>query len=334
MILDESLFELLKKDTNESKHIKEDYIHDEYDDFEEEEIISEPEETTHPKNAVKYYIRVNNTDSGVAEVYGVIKEFEDGVKIGIHKEESGEKVATDLRTGFKVIGTHSPIYKGGELVEPKKKNSELFDQAHELIKSINQEYYNNIPDVKSFVAEQDVVEEDLTDKALQNLEDRDKDFELDKEAERQAKVELAKQGIDKDTLKEDLSQEQAQEYGLNTLINQLIKSEYDAIDEYNSAIVTLETEGQGEYTDVIRSIIEDERHHIGNLQEIMNRITPGTTAEFEHGKEEAIETLDEEKPEEETKTTIDTENGEIKTYKLSDVKTIKDTELEDSALQG
>lgn len=146
---------------------------------------------------------------------------------------------------------------------------------------------------------------------------------------------LAELSPKNESLKEDLSQEEQQEYGLNTLINQLIKSEYDAIDEYNSAIVTLETEGQGEYTDVIRSIIEDERHHIGNLQEIMNRITPGTTAEFEHGKEEAIETLDEEKPEEEeVRTTIDTENGEIKTYKLSDVKTIKDTELEDSALQG
>ena len=51
-----------------------------------------------------------------------------------------------------------------------------------------------------------------------------------------------------ESLTEDLSQEDQQEYGLNTLINQLVKSEYDAIDEYNSAIVTLEAEGQGEYT--------------------------------------------------------------------------------------
>lgn len=127
----------------------------------------------------------------------------------------------------------------------------------------------------------------------------------------------------KKELKEELSQEEQQEYGLNTLINTLIKSEYDAIDEYNSAIVTLEAEGQGEYTDVIRSIIEDERHHIGNLQEIMDRITPGTESEFEHGKEEAIETLDEEKPKEETTTTIDTEEGVIKTYKLDDVEEMK-----------
>ena len=140
-----------------------------------------------------------------------------------------------------------------------------------------------------------------------------------------------------ESLKEELTQEEEKEYGLNTLVNQLIKSEYDAIDDYNSAIVTFEAEGQGEYTDVIRSIIEDERHHIGNLQEIMNRITPGTEAEFEHGKEEAIETLDEEKPEDEFKTTIDTEEGVIKTYKLDnteEIERIKDVELEDSALQG
>ena len=127
---------------------------------------------------------------------------------------------------------------------------------------------------------------------------------------------------DNNLLKEDLSQEEQQEYGLNTLINELIKSEYDAIDEYNSAIVTLEAENQGEYTDVIRSIIEDERHHIGNLQEIMNRITPGTEQEFEKGKEEAIDTLDEE-PKEETTTTIDTEEGVIKTYKLDKVEDMK-----------
>ena len=127
-----------------------------------------------------------------------------------------------------------------------------------------------------------------------------------------------------ESLKEELSPEQEKEYGLNTLINTLIKSEYDAIDEYNSAIVTFEAEGQGEYTDVIRSIIEDERHHIGNLQEIMNRITPGTSAEFEHGKEEAVETLDEE-PKEETTTTIDTEEGVIKTYKLDKVEDMKES---------
>lgn len=208
----------------------------------------------------------------------------------------------------------------------------------------------------SYWSEESPIDEDLTDKALQDLEDKDKNYELDKQADREAKVELAKQGVIKEeyypsydfvkarvdipeynikkgeqfpiidylpsgvqfyfenkdgkkitiwdnderfrligeNLKEDLSQEEQKEYGVNTLINELVKSEYDAIDEYNSAIVTLESENLGEYTDVIRSIIEDERHHIGNLQEIMNRITPGTEQEFEKGKEEAIKTLAEE----------------------------------------
>lgn len=45
--------------------------------------------------------------------------------------------------------------------------------------------------------------EDLTQDILQDLKDRDKQFYLDKEAERQAKVELAKNGIETDSLNED-----------------------------------------------------------------------------------------------------------------------------------
>lgn len=45
--------------------------------------------------------------------------------------------------------------------------------------------------------------EDLTQDMLNNLKDRDINFEKDKEAERQAKVELAKNGIETDPLNED-----------------------------------------------------------------------------------------------------------------------------------
>lgn len=308
-----------------------------------EEIDESAEyDETQPPKGTKYYIKVNtgakNGGITASYVYGKIKEFPDGTKIGIHKTPYDEKVATDIRTGMRIIGTHSPIYQGSELLEPKKKESELFDQAYELLKSINKDYYNSIPDIKTLVGEEEVNES--KNSSLKGKFESQKGFfkeDLPQDFEnlpREERIELLKTENERKTLlkainnigqlanknptikqdwkvikdllrqnnilKEDLSQEEQQEYGLNTLINQLVKSEYDAIDEYNSAIVTLEAEGQGEYTDVIRSIIEDERHHIGNLQEIMNRITPGTEAEFEHGKEEAVETLDEEKPEEVT----------------------------------
>ncbi len=194
------------------------------------------------------------------------------------------------------------IYNNGKVVKQSKTDPEY---ARKVLKDLG---FKEKEAIKTESVEGDEI-------AQANIDSKNMNFEKDKENDRQVKLELAKQGIIKEdiseSLKEDLSQEKQQEYGLNTLINQLIKSEYDAIDEYNSAIVTLEAEGQGEYTDVIRSIIEDERHHIGNLQEIMDRITPGTTSEFEKGKEEAEETL-----------------GEEETQR------IKDVELEDSALQG
>ena len=97
---------------------------------------------------------------------------------------------------------------------------------------------------------------------------------------------------DNENLKEDLSQEEKSEYGLNTLINSLITDEYEAIDGYNSAIVTLEAEGKSEFTDVIRDIIKDEQNHIGNLQILLKEIQPDVLDNFENGQKEAEEKLD------------------------------------------
>lgn len=102
----------------------------------------------------------------------------------------------------------------------------------------------------------------------------------------------------KNSIKEELAPEKELEYGLTTLINALIKDELEAIDGYNSAIVTLEAENKGEFTDVIRSIIDDEQNHIGNLQEILNRISPGTEQELDKGKAEAEEMLKDDRIEE------------------------------------
>ena len=130
-----------------------------------------------------------------------------------------------------------------------------------------------------------------------------------------------------ETLKEDLSPEQEQEYGLTTMINNLIKDELEAIDGYNSAIVTLEAENKGEFTDVIRDIISEENTHIGQLQAILKELNPSTTADIDDGQKEGQEQIDQAvgvtEGDTETTTTIDTEEGVIKTYKLDKVEDMK-----------
>ena len=97
-----------------------------------------------------------------------------------------------------------------------------------------------------------------------------------------------------ESLKEDLSKEDKSEYGLTTMINSLIKDELEAIDGYNSAIVTLETEGVSDYTQVLLDIISEENKHIGQLQTILGNLNPKTTQDIEEGQQEGQEQIKEE----------------------------------------
>lgn len=269
------------------------------------------EEDKSTQTNVKYYIKVDtgvkNAGITASYVYGKIKEFPDGIKIGIHKTPYDEKVATDIRTGMRIIGTHSGIYQGKDLIEPKKKESELFNQAHDILSSIvNTEYYKSIPDIeKTFSPEDDIESEEEIYFDRDNLEES-----------LQVKFD--------ESLKEELSPEQEKKYGLGTFVNDLIKSEFDAINDYNSAIVTFEAEGKGEFTDIIRDIISEEHKHVGQLQTILKELNPQTTADIDEGEQEGQEQLGvTEGDTEETTTTIDTEEGVIKTYKLDKVEDMK-----------
>lgn len=143
-----------------------------------------------------------------------------------------------------------------------------------------------------------------------------------------ALISRAKESLN-ESLKEELSPEQEKEYGLTTMINSLIKDELEAIDGYNSAIVTLEAENKGEFTDVIRDIISEENTHIGQLQAILKELNPSTTADIDEGQQEGQEQIDQavgvtKGDTEETTTTIDTEEGVIKTYKLDNVEKVEE----------
>ena len=142
---------------------------------------------------------------------------------------------------------------------------------------------------------------------------------------------LAELSPKNESLKENLTQTEQKEYGLNTLVNDLIKSELDAVNDYNSAIVTFETEGKSEFTDVIRDIINEEHTHIGQLQAILAVLQPSAEVKIDDGIKEGDGQIEqvidstEGETEEETTTTIDTEEGVIKTYKLDKVEDMKES---------
>ena len=78
--------------------------------------------------------------------------------------------------------------------------------------------------------------------------------------------------------------------GMATIISDLIKDEYEAIDGYNSAIATAEAEGFGDMINVLTEIQAEENVHIGQLQTLMNTVDPNAHL-VDDGKQEGIEQL-------------------------------------------
>lgn len=89
----------------------------------------------------------------------------------------------------------------------------------------------------------------------------------------------------------NISQENLSDTGLSTMVNALISDELEAIDGYNSAIVTFETEGKSDYTNIMRDIINEEQTHIGQLQKILDELKAGTIQNIKDGQIEAGEQL-------------------------------------------
>lgn len=79
--------------------------------------------------------------------------------------------------------------------------------------------------------------------------------------------------------------------GAALIINELIKSEYDAIDQYNSAIVSLKNEGREDLVDILTAIANDENTHVGNLIVASKLVNPQTHSIVD-GADEAKDILD------------------------------------------
>lgn len=76
----------------------------------------------------------------------------------------------------------------------------------------------------------------------------------------------------------------------STVINDLLKDEYDAIDSYNSAIATARAAGQDDLVSIFEEIANDEHMHTGNLQKALELINPQSLS-AEKGKVEAEEVI-------------------------------------------
>lgn len=183
-----------------------------------------------------------------------------------------------------------PDNEDGTYTEEQKQEAK--EEVEERIKGL----YNELKDF-----------DERVDKLIANLkatlDARIKNKDLNEDVSRASK----KSG--NPNLKEELSEDSKTSLGVATILDALIKDELEAIDGYNGAIATLESEGYSEFTEVLNNIINDEKNHIGNLQELLNKVSPDTHTEIQKGKEEAKAILDDNTKDKETKDK-ETENKE------------------------
>lgn len=79
--------------------------------------------------------------------------------------------------------------------------------------------------------------------------------------------------------------------GISGLLNNLIISEYDAIDQYNSAIATAQSLGVTDIIPVLEDIVTEEHTHVGQLQAAVKLFDTAANA-VQKGAEEAEDQLD------------------------------------------
>lgn len=85
--------------------------------------------------------------------------------------------------------------------------------------------------------------------------------------------------------------------GIADTLIRLINDEWEAIQGYNNfreMVLTAQNSGEGNYTDMLRVIDEvsnEENLHVGQLQELLKKVSPNTTS-IAKGEEEAQEQLE------------------------------------------
>lgn len=79
--------------------------------------------------------------------------------------------------------------------------------------------------------------------------------------------------------------------GINNLLIDAINKKWESITNFNSIIVNLTAEGYEDMIPVIEDILEDEHNHVGQLQQLVEMLTP-VASEIDAGKEQAENTLE------------------------------------------
>lgn len=120
------------------------------------------------------------------------------------------------------------------------------------------------------------------------------DAEAEEDEEIESEEETLEEDLDSDEEEaiEDKTPEIGPDLGLSTLLIKAINDEWNTIEFYNNLIATAEQEGHEDIVAVVRDINAEENIHVGQLQELLKKISP-ITDNIGKGEEEAAEQVEE-----------------------------------------
>lgn len=119
------------------------------------------------------------------------------------------------------------------------------------------------------------------------------DAEAEEDEEIESEEESLEEDLDSDEKEaiEDKTPEIGPDLGLSTLLIKAINDEWNTIEFYNNLIATAEQEGHEDIVAIVRDINTEENIHVGQLQELLKKISP-ITDNIEKGGEEAVEQME------------------------------------------
>lgn len=97
--------------------------------------------------------------------------------------------------------------------------------------------------------------------------------------------------VEKPNTEEETAPQTPLDNGLAAIINKLIVGEWDTIDQYNTAIQFVRENGREEFIPALEDIVREENVHIGQLQAILEPVSPNVSA-IATGGAEGKEQLD------------------------------------------
>lgn len=81
------------------------------------------------------------------------------------------------------------------------------------------------------------------------------------------------------------SPEEGEDMGFASMLIDLISDEWEAIQGYNDAIAQAMSMGRDDMVEVFKDIVAEENVHVGQLEKLLEVISPNTS-NIEYGKEE------------------------------------------------